>query len=125
MAFEWTEEVAAKSALQFLGCVQEADAVDAARPWMRNVDGGRRTWRGRFAPVEEVDETEISPRPDVVQFVEWFVVTLVVGDEQLPRRIGRRANGETMAGGDGRKSKQMRIIKGGFAGRQTKDMAVK
>src|SRR5206468_2502178 len=70
MALQRAEDVATEFGAEGLRRVQEADAVDAPRPGVRNVDGGGRPRRRRLAAVEGVDEAEVDAGPHMVQLVE-------------------------------------------------------
>ena len=62
---------------------------------------------GGLPRSRELMKPKCAPGSDVVQFVERFVVALVVGDEQLAGAIERQAHRETMAGGDRRQGERV------------------
>src|SRR6185437_9469520 len=125
VSFERTKEIVTEFRTQLLGRVKEADAVDAARPRVRDVDGGRRAWRRGLAAFQEIDEAEMGTLPDMIQFVERFVVALIVGDEQFAGAIERQTHREAVAGGDRSQGEPARLGGGRFARRQTQDVAMK
>ncbi len=97
MPLERAEAVATRALFHVGRCVQEADAVDAASPRVRNVDrrliGSPRIARSR---VDSVDEAKIRTGPHVVQLVERVVVSLVISDEQFARAVERQTHGKPM-----------------------------
>ena len=77
-----TEQIAARRLLS-RGRVQKADAVDAPRPGVRNVDGRRLKRRLEAGLLLQlVDKAVAGSGHQVVQLVERRVVALVVGAEQ-------------------------------------------
>ena len=124
VTFEGPEHVAAEAGPQVRRRVEEADAVDAPRPRVRDVDRRRRQRRRRFAAVEGVDETEVSSGADVVQFVERVVVPLVVGDEQFAVAVERQPRREAVPRGDRFQRERPRVVGRRRPRHESQDVAV-
>src|SRR4029453_18346334 len=112
MAFERAEDVLASLVAQGLRSIEKANPIHTPRPRMRNID--RRlviAWR-LVAPflLVGVDKPKVRPRPDVIELIEWVVVSLIVGEEQFALAIAGEAHWEAMTGRKGLDVKQPRVV---------------
>ena len=82
MTLKGTKVVALQLLAESGGCVEKANPVYAARPWMRNIDCWRSQLRGELrVPLQCIDEAKTFSLSDMIQLVERIIVSLIVSHE--------------------------------------------